>query len=134
MRTARASRLERILAAVAEGHAPAPDDVEWSRTADLPSLPAMPGEAEAARREMRSLVVEFAQRCGLTAEAVHREISFYEGTSWPRELRLDACPPRLIGRRQEFAWHILRAYGRCPSEKTIRRVLEGKNLDKSRAD
>lgn len=124
-----AARLRRVQAALAAGHRPAPDDLAYFLSIDPASVSSSPGEAEAARREMRDLVVEFARRFRLTAESVHREISFYEGTSWPRERAQDECPPRLLGRRQEFCWRILRIHGRGgPSEKTIRRILERRSF------
>jgi hypothetical protein len=110
------------------GEEPAQDDIDRLRSVNPGDLPALPGAAAAARDEMRRLVVEFARRFGLTAVQVWELVDGYEKRAWPRERDCAECPPLRLGRRQEHCWRILRAYGRTPSEKTIRRILERKRF------
>lgn len=126
-----ADRLRRVQAALAADRRPAPDDLAWLLSLDPDGL-QWPGEAHAARTATEKLVIELAARFALTARQVHELIDAYEGKAWPRERLLRDCPPRLFGTQYEICWMILRAYGRCPSEKTIRRILDDNVLDKSR--
>jgi hypothetical protein len=132
MGSVRAVRLQRVQAALAAGLAPAADDLAWLLAIEPESVPPQSGEADAALRETRTLIIEFSQVFRLTAAKVRRCIYDYETTAWSRERLNHECLPERAGRKEEYCWRILRAYGRAPSEKVIRRILDGKDLDKSR--
>lgn len=126
MRDVDALRLERAQAALAAGRMPAPDDLRWLLT--LSPAGVLPQRTEAAEEllEMRRLVVEFAQACGLPAGEIHKRINRYESSAWARERLADECPPHRRGRAEEFCWKILRAYGRAPSERMLRQIIANK--------
>ena len=122
------ARFERVQAAIAAGRSPAPDDARWFLKLDANEFQA----GSASLDEARKLIAELAKRFVLTSDQAYECIARYDTTAWRRERLLAECPPQRIGRPEEFAWKILRSYGRTPSSRTIRRILEEKALAKSR--
>lgn len=122
------ARFERVQAAIAAGRTPAPDDARWFLKLDANEFQ---GDA-AGLDETRKLIVELARQFALTSDQAHARIARYEATAWRRERLLPECAPQRVGHPEEFAWKILRAYGRAPSPRTIRRILEEGSLAKSR--
>ncbi len=47
----------------------------------------------------------------------------YEGSSWPRERHLAACPDRLVGRPQGLVWRILKAHPDFPRDRLLREII-----------
>ena len=57
------------------------------------------------------------------AHELHRAITRYAASSWPREKHLVSCPYRHAGTVQAFAWEILCIDDRVLSERRIRTIL-----------
>ena len=119
MSNATAIRLERVQAALSVGRQPGPDDLAWFLKVDPENLPGGNGLKATAQ-----IVFEFARNYGFSAQKIWIVLERYERSAWPRERMATECPPPRRGRPEEFAWHSLRTYGRAPSEKTIRRMLD----------
>ncbi|WP_439373160.1 hypothetical protein [Bradyrhizobium sp. DASA03120] len=49
----------------------------------------------------------------------------YREGAWRRQRVEDQCPGRLRGRIEQFCWLILRSRDHVPSERVIRRALDG---------
>jgi hypothetical protein len=126
MTAAAQARFERVQAAIKAGRMPAPDDARWFTQIDANELKV----GAAGLDETRKLIAEFARRFALTCDQIHTRVARYEATAWRRERLLSDCAPQRVGYPEEFAWKILRAYGRAPSASTIRRIL--KEIAKSR--
>jgi hypothetical protein len=122
------ARFERVQAAIAAGHAPAPDDARWFLKLDANEFQG----GVAGLDETRKLIAELARLFALTSDQAHARIARYEAMAWRRERLLSECASQRVGRPEEFAWKILRAYGRTPSARTIRRILEEEAVAKSR--
>lgn len=124
------ARFERVQAAIKAGRAPAPDDARWFLKLDANEFQG----SAAGLTETKKLVAELAHTFALTSDQAHACVARYDATAWRRERLLAECPPQRVGRPEEFAWKILRSYGRTPSSRTIRRILEGEALAKSRGE
>jgi hypothetical protein len=122
------ARFERVQAAIAAGRTPAQDDARWFLKLDADEFQG----GAAGLNEVRKLIAEFALQFPMTSKDMSKCIARYEASAWGRERLSVDCPTARIGRPEEFAWKILRCYGRSPKDRTIRRILEEKAVAKSR--
>ena len=95
--------------------------------------PPLPGQRSWATREAlttRDNLVRAAARwlfpdapAAVQARELAQVMNRYATSSWPRERALDDCPPRHIGRPQEFCWRALKIWDRQLSAARIRALL-----------
>ncbi len=116
--------LARIQEALDAGVAPSPVDMQMLRSINADTVHGTLG-SPGGLDNVRRLIVEFARRFGLNSLQLREKLRRYETSAWRRGERADSeCPTRRAGHPEEFCWEILRIYGRTPTDRTIRRMLD----------